>query len=790
MAEHHWIYLILFALCYSLPLYPFSSLLKKKDAPVHVVQFELDPPEEDLTDKLTAESDLQEGEEAVLFDEALAWVEQEGEPPDGAASQKEGETALTQDVHFAQEEEAPHPQEEPLANGQEAEDRLATDAAEPNGEGAVAVGEVEALAVEEQGEEPLAAHEEQAEEEKIACPEMEGVSGEDAVAVGEAEAIAVEEQAEELLAAHEERDGEGERASHEAAEGRDSTEPVEEEVVAVVLGELGEGEEDVSEACKAALHDDDEAPSTWVAETGRLKTVVLLGEGAEVRQSWSEIPPDLVSFICLDPPAREALLADALCEQEGRKIDSDLIVAVRAKVYEYYKQAGHPLVRIVVPPQDITDGVLQLVVEESKVGQIRIEGDQFFSKRQILNMIQLRPGDPVDAGVLLSDIDWINRSPYRHADLVLAPGDEKGLTDIEIRMSDRLPLRIYMGADNTGNSATEYTRLFGGFTWANAFNLDHTFTYQGTVSPNFSEFYSHTLNYVAPLSNRHVFVVFGGYSEVKPDMLGLTSHGTSLQASARYQIPFGEVGTGKMHEIVFGGDYKNTNNNLTYLGLDQIPIVAKRVDYVQLMVGYNYGFQNRSHRVSISGSLYGSPGETFGDSSKRNFDRLRPNAANYYLYGRLYLEYTYTVSPNLMSFYFCEQGQMATNPLLPGEQFGVGGYNTVRGYGERVINADDAFVSTFEVRSPKFPLFSKIWGGKKYPDALDLHAFVDYAYTHELSTQPQQPTSPQLLSTGFGLNYSLDPFISLRFDWGVRLLTVLSEEVGGNHVHFGLIVGY
>jgi len=556
-------------------------------------------------------------------------------------------------------------------------------------------------------------------------------------------------------------------------------------LIAMLPLEVGErGQEEIVEV---AISDE----STSCEEEDRrpkLKAVVILSDLSQLNQV--EITQDcgLVDAQgCL--PGNGHSLNKQIVQELGCPIDKELILQIRSQVIAYYQEQGRPLVSIDIPQQDITGGILQLVVTEARVGKIEIQDGKYYSKEQLSHMIPLHPGDILDTRVLYSDLDWINRSAYRHADLILQPGENENTTDIEIKMDDRFPFRIYAGVDNTGNAATGNNRLFTGFYLSNIFKLDHTFAFQATSSSDFDQFYSYTLNYIAPLPNRHVFVAFGGYSKIHPQFSALHSVGESIQASGRYQIPFASSGKGSLQEFIIGLDYKNTNNNLLFLSAGEIPIIAKRVEYLQIMFGHNYGWSTRKHTLSSNLQVFGSPGKVFDDSADANFDAIQPHATNLYLYGRFIASYAYTWDSGT-SLYLCGQSQLSTSTLLPGEEMGVGGYDTVRGYREREVDADNAVVANVELRSPKMRLFSSAWGGKKYQDFLFAYGFLDYGYASELHPQPGEDKNQQLLSIGVGCRYNLDPFVSFRFDWGLRLHRSEFEPAGGSRVHFGLIAGY
>lgn len=556
-----------------------------------------------------------------------------------------------------------------------------------------------------------------------------------------------------------------------------------------IATEQGSSLSDTSMEESEDVCEDDEAYQPY--QKGTLRELVLVSDLEDVKTTL-EFTDYGVVFENFDAPGNPAGLEMEIEPFFGSKINGELLVGIRNTIISYYQENGRPLITVNIPPQDITDGVLQIAVIESRVDQIEVKSGRYFPESQISKMLSVQPGDVVNSRVLLQDIEWINRSPYRNADLIFSPGKVENTTNLEIRVSDRFPMRFYAGVDNTGSLATGHTRWFGGFSWANVFNFDHTFSYQGTVSTDFKKFYSHTLNYVAPLSNHNVLMFYGGYSQVKPEISNFRSTGASTQVSGRYQIPFVGFNPGAMYEFTVGADFKVLNTNLVFLAPGEIPLVTSHIHYTQLMAGYSFGKSEGAHTMSLNAQIFGSPGTSLGNSSTTKFESLRFRAKNYYLYGRFMASYIYDAKK--FSFYIMERAQMTTTPLLPPEQYGVGGYDTVRGYRERQVNADNMILFNVEFRSPKTNLFSVLWNNKskkrKYYDELMVYGFFDYAYTGEVDAQVGEDQSQQLYSIGPGLKYIIDPFFSLRIDWGIRLRSTQFENAWGSRVSFGLLAGY
>ena len=96
------------------------------------------------------------------------------------------------------------------------------------------------------------------------------------------------------------------------------------------------------------------------------------------------------------------------------------------KVVLYYRSQSKPVVDAYFPEQDITGGNVQILIIVGRVGAVRVEGNRWFSSEDIEAQMSLRPGEPILGKVLAEDVNWLNRNPFRHVDLVLARGEKRG----------------------------------------------------------------------------------------------------------------------------------------------------------------------------------------------------------------------------------------------------------------------------------------------------------------------------------------------------------------------------
>ncbi len=76
---------------------------------------------------------------------------------------------------------------------------------------------------------------------------------------------------------------------------------------------------------------------------------------------------------------------------------------------------------------------------EGRLGKVVVQGNRWFSTETLAGDIRLHPGDPISGKVAAQDASWLNANPFRQVDLVYAPGDTPGTTDIILKTQDRFP---------------------------------------------------------------------------------------------------------------------------------------------------------------------------------------------------------------------------------------------------------------------------------------------------------------------------------------------------------------
>lgn len=495
-----------------------------------------------------------------------------------------------------------------------------------------------------------------------------------------------------------------------------------------------------------------------------------------------------VYFHGINPPGNTKTLKRHLASLIGKPLNEANLVDGESIILEYYKKNGHPFVMIDVPEQKVSTGVVHFLVKEGKVGNLKFSGNEWTPTKQLKKSIRQKENEPIDIRMLQQDMIWLNRNPFRDTVMVLNPGEEEGTTDVHFVSDDHFPYRIYVGGDNTGFETTGKGRFFAGVNFGNLFHLDQRLSYQYTVSTKWGSFYAHTGQYIIPLPWRHVLEFYGGYSGIRATMpiSRMKSSGNAWQGSMRYIIPLTPVRT-YTHEFKVGVDYKQTNVNLVF---DAIPILGNEAMITQLFLGYNASFEHPVANTSFEIQWFMSPGDIFPHQSSKDYSSLRPYAKARYTYFRSSIIPIFKL-PKDFEAVLKSEFQVASRNLLSSEQFGLGGLYTVRGYDERIINTDNAFFLSGELRSPPMGVFIK--NPTKHSDEmLQFLTFVDYGFGIDHESYPGERDYRYLLSTGLGVRYRYKYHVNGRVDWGIPIHRHIQKGVKqtGTHFNFSLIFSY
>jgi hemolysin activation/secretion protein len=518
----------------------------------------------------------------------------------------------------------------------------------------------------------------------------------------------------------------------------------------------------------------------------RLKSILILGDANLVRMDPTHeingVKVKGANFL-LDHPD---FLADLQKKYVGKPLTQSTLRSIQQSITEFYESKNYPLVVVSVPKQSYQNGVLQLVVKETVLGEIRCKGNQYVLSDQLKKYIRSKAGQPISSKELMKDLAFMNHNPFRRTDAVFTPGKSPGVADLELLTVDRWPYRVYVGADNTGTIATERNRIFFGVNLGKTIVQDSEVSYQYTTAPNGHKYYSHTGMVRVPLPwIRHIIQAFGGYAHVEPDKVSTWKpRGKNWEACIRYRIPLFD-GLGTLQEIVLGYDFKEMGSEVQRRGISRF---ERQADTSQFVIGYNFGTRDRRRKVSLNTELFISPGNMTNQNDGTSYKRLRRGANPHYAYFKIVHSFLQEIASG-WRFSYNITGQIATTSLLPNEQMTMTGYNGVRGFEERILNLDNAMLLNFTVEAPHFsPAYWLGWC--KHYDDLSFLAFFDTGFGGNYHNHFHRPNFQSLGSIGPSVRYELSRYATAHFDYGFQLWHSGFKSPSDSRYNFGLIFSY
>jgi len=192
-----------------------------------------------------------------------------------------------------------------------------------------------------------------------------------------------------------------------------------------------------------------------------IQRIVLEGDAAEKFQ-WALAAAD---------PAHDPAL--------GRCLGAEGIGLTLRRIQEAIVASGYVTTRVLAPSQDIQGGTLTFTLIPGRIRQIRFTPDSSERATQ-WNAVPVAPGDLLNLRDIEQALENFKRVPTADADIQIEPAPASaeqsaalaGQSDLVIRYSQSLPLRLSLSVDDSGAKATGKYLGSATFSYDNALTLN------------------------------------------------------------------------------------------------------------------------------------------------------------------------------------------------------------------------------------------------------------------------------------------------------------------------------
>jgi len=149
-----------------------------------------------------------------------------------------------------------------------------------------------------------------------------------------------------------------------------------------------------------------------------------------------------------------------------------------------YRNRGFPTVKVTLPQQHITNGIVKIQVIEGRLEEVIVTGNRYFSSNNVMRSLpSLHTNTILRGPVFQAELDRANANQDRQIYAELEPGTEAGKSDLVLRVKDRLPLHGKMELNNQSSPGTPELRLNSSLVYDNLWQHEHSLGVQYSFSP-------------------------------------------------------------------------------------------------------------------------------------------------------------------------------------------------------------------------------------------------------------------------------------------------------------------
>lgn len=422
--------------------------------------------------------------------------------------------------------------------------------------------------------------------------------------------------------------------------------------------------------------------------------------------------------------------------------------------------AGFGSARVLLPEQEVEDGRIRLRIILAVVGRIDLEGAKYHGPENIRNSVPgLAAGKVPEMNAIGASLRVANENPSKQTSLVFRQSERSGEIDALLRVADEEPLRTALSLDNTGTEATGKYRLGLIVQHSNLFDADHALSGQIVTSPGHErDVLIASVGYRIPLyASGNSLDLAWGYSNVDSGQLVTAGGsfgiaGSGQTASIRFNQYLPRLGDWEQ-KLSYGLDWRAYSNEVLPLGggTNLVPDLTVR----PLSLTYATGFREERLEASLNLSYVRN---LAGGSDGTTADFNRPGgragaSANYDLW-RYAASFSYRMTSG-WQLRLSGNGQWTSHLLVSGEQFGIGGTDSVRGFAERAIANDRGYRAGIELWTPR--LAADAWTAQ-------LLGFADWGAVRRNQPLPGEAAGEAVASAGLGLRLGFGQRLSARID--------------------------
>lgn len=429
---------------------------------------------------------------------------------------------------------------------------------------------------------------------------------------------------------------------------------------------------------------------------------------------------------------------------------------------EKYRERGFLSTRATVASVNLDTGDVIIQAFEDEIAEIRIEGNKRLNKNYIRSRVMRRLGKPLNWNILEEQLQLLVKDPLiKKATPTILP-DSLGKSILILNIVEAKAVAFSVSLKNSGGISSAPERLTYQISHSNLSGLGDTISFRYRDGLNFDDFdrgsnNNYLLTYLVP------FNALGGNVRVR----AINSNASLIESPSitsefqQYDILISQpVLKNTTDEVILGLGFRYANSE-SFNGLGRIGISERSV--LSFSQAYNTGNKQKNWEL-FSQFNFGLPVLSATDNPD-------PEADGEFFSWDGSIKYKQKLSTT-SSLTIESEFKIAADPLLGGEQYGIGGLGSVRGYRRGVRGGDNGIrlsaQANFPVvmRTEKKPLFS-------------MSPYTDFGYVWDHPDNPNSLDDQRFLA-GAGLGLLLTPIDNLDVSLFFTVPFVDLDDRGNN----------
>jgi hemolysin activation/secretion protein len=448
---------------------------------------------------------------------------------------------------------------------------------------------------------------------------------------------------------------------------------------------------------------------------------------------------------------------------------------IQNAVFSVYKKAGYSLVSVLIVNRPDNEGRLTIIVKEDILRSVKIQGNKYLHEDHVRKALPaLKTGYAINTKKLDNQILFANENTSRVIKVSLQPIDV-GVFDAIVTVKEDRMITQSLSLDNTGNRYQDPVRIryrFADAGLGNRRDATGMFIYSQSPNGNIREYLGY---YNQPLSPRHgdnLFLV-AAYSNNSTG-LSQTGYGDFNTAGAGHFYGFHYVrpffrSTGTKLGLDFGLEYRQSIDNTDFGGIKLYP----DINSFPFSITFQSSWQGKADTLSSNISYVRNiPGGYLNNDFI--YGIIWPGASSSYQLWRGNVNYLHRFKKDWL-FNNRYNWQYTTQSLIPDEQFGLGGVNSVRGFEERELTGDKGFSANFEIYTPQLG------------HGIRLLAFYDIGqiWGYDFPFNGGDLLGPATISsTGIGIRWPVNKWLTINADYAYVLQGAATTPTHDTRIHF------